>query len=103
MGMSEKEYNECSPLWLVRRLNGRMTADRSRTKLMMALVRDICYYAGNGGNFKKGVAKHDIYLLPGEKELLEKRRKELRVQLEQEKEQMKKWRIPNFGPPQGKA
>lgn len=103
MGMSEKEYNECSPKWLVRRLNGRMAVERSRTKLMMSLVRDICYYAGNGGNFKKGVSKHDIFLLPGEQKLIEERNKALKEQLKKERELMKGWRTPNFGPPKGIA
>lgn len=103
MGMSQKEYNDCTPLWLVRMINGKMAAERSRTKLMMALVRDICYYAGNGGNFKKGVTKHDIYLLPGEKTLLEERKRQLKIELEKEKELMKSWPVPKFGPPKGIA
>lgn len=77
MGLSERELHESSIEYIVLRLNGYRAKDERDQRTLMALAREICYYAGNGGNFKHGVKKRDIFPLPGETAEERKNSKEL--------------------------
>ena len=65
MGMLEHEFNESTPLYFVRRLNGQRRAEYGRQKIEMILARKIAYFAA-AGNLKEGTTEKDLWLMPWE-------------------------------------
>lgn len=82
MGLTEQQFDDCTPRYFVLRLNGLRAAQKRDKTFVMTLVREICFYAGNGGNFKHGVKKRDIFALPNEEVDELKKSKELAKILE---------------------
>ena len=65
MGMLEEDFNNSTPLYFVRRLNGMRAAEYSRQKLDMILARKIAYFASIG-NFEQGTTEKDLWAHPFE-------------------------------------
>lgn len=66
MGLTESQLNDSSIQYLVRRLNGMRAHEERQVNFTMSLIREVCYYAANGGNFRHGVKKDQIYKLPSD-------------------------------------
>lgn len=59
----------------------------------MTMIREVCFYAANGGNFSKGVKRSDIFDLPHEKaqRLMEAKRQK---KILEEANYLKHWTPP---------
>lgn len=91
MGMTEQELNQSSIQYLVRRINGFRSAQKQDRIFQLTMYRELCYYAANGGNFKNGIKRTQLFSIPGEKEL---ERTKYLEELMEGIEVMKRWPKP---------
>jgi hypothetical protein len=96
MGWPERQMNESTVNAIVRAINGYNKSRKDDQVFYMSLVREICFYAANGGNFKKGISRDDLFSIPGEEKAKERLRKERIKELQQAREVMKQWPKPGI-------
>ena len=94
MGMNQKELDESSATYLVRKINGFNAAKNAEIRFRTYLFRELCFYAGNGGNFKNGVKREDVFPVPGERKALEQLKQREIEEIKQGREWMKSWPTP---------